>query len=211
MAARGYGQSDRDVWLIEEVFAGAHHLVFVEAGAGNGIELSNTYLMEKEYGWTGLCVEPGPEFAQLIKNRSCQCDNRGLAGTASVRTFRSVSGEAHLLSGIADRLTTKHAQEIIRQCATGQSGVQDVQIECVTLNMMLNEHGLRHVDLCCLDLEGAEEEVLEAWDPSLTDVGLFLVEMSRPRTSYVLARKGFTARCLRGGDMLFEPVHRRAK
>ena len=32
---------------------------FVEFGGGNGVLNSNTYLMEKEFGWTGILSEPG--------------------------------------------------------------------------------------------------------------------------------------------------------
>ena len=34
---------------------------FIEAGAYNGVELSNTLYFEKNLGWTGLLVEPNPD------------------------------------------------------------------------------------------------------------------------------------------------------
>ena len=33
---------------------------FIEIGASDGIKLSNTYLLESQYGWKGICVEPIP-------------------------------------------------------------------------------------------------------------------------------------------------------
>lgn len=47
---------------------------FIDIGANDGIWISNTYYLEKELGWTGICVEAGTTpFSQLVKNRSCIC------------------------------------------------------------------------------------------------------------------------------------------
>ena len=39
---------------------------FVEFGAAGGISLSNTYLLEKELGWTGILSEPCYRWARRI-------------------------------------------------------------------------------------------------------------------------------------------------
>ena len=41
---------------------------FIEIGASDGIELSNTYLLETQYEWKGICCEPIPSrFEKLVK------------------------------------------------------------------------------------------------------------------------------------------------
>lgn len=40
---------------------------FIEIGAGNGFDLSNTYLLEKKYKWKGIICEPNRRNQALIK------------------------------------------------------------------------------------------------------------------------------------------------
>ncbi len=43
------------------------HGYFVDVGAHDGITLSNTYLLEKYYEWSGICIEPLPnQFNKLL-------------------------------------------------------------------------------------------------------------------------------------------------
>jgi hypothetical protein len=44
---------------------------FIEFGATNGIDLSNSFLLEKNYGWKGILAEPAKIWhSSLTKNRT---------------------------------------------------------------------------------------------------------------------------------------------
>ena len=46
---------------------------FLEFGAYDGVTFSNTYLLEKNFGWQGLVIDPIPSHFDIIKqSRSCQ-------------------------------------------------------------------------------------------------------------------------------------------
>src|SRR5882672_11135855 len=50
---------------------------FVEFGAGDGIDSSNTYLLETKYEWNGIVAEPAKiRHDDLRKNRSCAIEFR---------------------------------------------------------------------------------------------------------------------------------------
>ena len=66
-----YSQFGQDLHLLNKVYQNKKTGYFVEVGAYNGIDMSNTYLLEK-LGWSGLCVEPNPRYFEKMKQvRTC--------------------------------------------------------------------------------------------------------------------------------------------
>ena len=58
-----------DRFVLERVFPERRNGFFIEAGATNGINGSASYVMEKEFGWNGICFEPIPiQFEKLKSN-----------------------------------------------------------------------------------------------------------------------------------------------
>lgn len=61
-----YSQAGQDVWVLQQIPKG----FFVDVGAHDGVESSNTYALEK-VGWSGVCIEPNPvSYNTLFFNRS---------------------------------------------------------------------------------------------------------------------------------------------
>jgi hypothetical protein len=50
-------QFGQDRFVAEELFCGRRGGFFVEAGAGDGLWISNTLLLEQQYNWTGILIE----------------------------------------------------------------------------------------------------------------------------------------------------------
>jgi hypothetical protein len=87
--------------FVLDTLSGKRGGFFVEAGALDGIQGSNTLLLERDYGWTGICVEPDRGlFAELARNRACVCENACLYRTAA----KSRSSKA-LEAGVASKTT----------------------------------------------------------------------------------------------------------
>ena len=144
-------QAGQNLWVYGEVFNEARDRYFVDIGAHDGIFLSNTYLLEKRYGWNGICVEANPKaFSKLEKNRSCRCINACVDrenGTAEF-AMRGVMG------GIADD-----------DCDNPKTGrARRITVETVTLKTLFErEHVPAEIDYLSIDIEGAEDRALLAF------------------------------------------------
>lgn len=62
-----YSQAGQDAWVLEKIPKG----FFVDVGAYDGVESSNTYALELA-GWKGICIEPNKQaYEKLIQVRKC--------------------------------------------------------------------------------------------------------------------------------------------
>jgi FkbM family methyltransferase len=153
-----HAQNDR--WVIEAVFPGLRGGYFVEAGACGGAQMSASYVLEREYGWNGICVEPhDPYFRALQRRRSCEKDHRCLSDrTGDIVEFLSYD-EDPARSGI--RSLNNNGAWAARHGAKGVTSTK----ETVTLADLLDQHDAPTiVHYLCLDVEGAERTILEPFD-----------------------------------------------
>src|SRR5262245_49625479 len=69
----GYSYQGQDLFVVDAL-GGQVGGYFLDSGASNGCNGSNTWLLESQYGWSGVCVEPNAQaFRQLTANRACVC------------------------------------------------------------------------------------------------------------------------------------------
>lgn len=132
---------------------------FCDFGATNGLFLSNSYALETEFGWTGICAEPAKSWHEELRhNRS--------GASIETRCVWSKSGEKLTFSESASReLSTLTQFENSDSHARRRRGAKTYQVETIALNAMLQEHGAPELfDYLSIDTEGSELDILEAFD-----------------------------------------------
>ena len=140
--------------------------VFVELGAADGMTGSNTFMLERCFNWTGLLIEANPGNFALLKERSgrrAPIVHSSVCNEGSVPFTRFGGMNAARIDAMTDSFKKSNS-------AKHQLDKEDnvVQVPCHKLSALLDDAGFGHVHYFSLDVEGAEEHVLNA-----TDVGRF--------------------------------------
>jgi FkbM family methyltransferase len=132
---------------------------FVEFGAGDGVNLSNTYLLEKEFGWTGILAEPNRTFfPKLAVNRTCILDGRCIWSTTGELVSFTETAEFGELSTISE------FAQCDRHNRTANGAIQ-YEVETISLNDLLaDNHAPVDIDYLSIDTEGSELPILRAID-----------------------------------------------
>ena len=142
---------------------------FVEAGANDGFDQSNTYYLAKFRGWRGLLIEPVPTlYQQCVRTRpESTVVNAALVnfGYEEATVGIHPAGLMSMTEGSwTDAATLAHRLQMARE-------LQDLEpqefiwVPAKSLSQIIDEAKLaRPIDLLCLDVEGAEITALQDLD-----------------------------------------------
>lgn len=171
---KSQSQNFQDVWaLYESGFK--RDGFYVEFGATDGIDGSNTYLLAKEYDWKGILAEPNPVWhSRLHANRDddqtdisheCVYTKTGdkldflAVDDACLSTIRGFGND--------DEHMLKRKQNSL------------ISVDTVSLMYLLDFYSAPNaIDYISVDTEGSEYDILEAFfrDNDCYDVRAFTVE-----------------------------------
>jgi FkbM family methyltransferase len=143
---------------------------FLDFGAFDGEQISNTYYLEKQLGWRGICVEPNPTFYPVLcSKRSAICVNAALyKNSREVLSFV----DAHGLSSF-EYLAKADQNSEKREAATKAT----ISVDTINPTELLDRFKApTTIDYMSLDVEGAEFDVLNAFDFNKYRVVLLTVE-----------------------------------
>jgi len=145
---------------------------YLDMAANNAVTLSNTLMLERDFGWNGICIEANPQYMLGLSKRNCQTVLAAVGSSSNqdvTFAFRDIYG------GIVDKdfdntpddvkgptvnMKTKAFSEIL------------VELEAPTV-----------IDYLSLDVEGAESFVMKGfpWDSHTIRV----ITVERPQDDLV--------------------------
>ena len=184
-----YAQLFQDL-LVLHVLREKRNGYFVEIGATNGIDLSNTFVLERFFQWKGLLAEPAQRWcADLRANRSAAIDTRCIWSESGkqLEFFEAEIGELSTLIDFVDKDFNRGNRTKGRR----------YPVETISLNDLLKTHNCpREIDYMSIDTEGSELSILQAFDFANYDIKIMtvehnFVEPNRQQIMHLLTAKGF--------------------
>lgn len=140
---------------------------FIEAGANNGIDQSNTLYFEKYQGWKGLLIEPIPELAEKCQVNRPECITENYALVSFENPLERVElYHCNLMSFVEGAMETdvEKDDQIKTACAIQNIKHSKLIVNAKPLSVILENHRIQNIDFFSLDVEGLELEVLKGID-----------------------------------------------
>ena len=165
---------------------------FIECGANDGVDQSNTWYFEKYLNWHGLLIEPlTKQFIELKKNRSQKNHfyNVALCGDENINSIQIIEND----------LVSTSPNEF-------NKGKKISNFDAKTLTKILDEISAPNlIDFFSLDVEGFEDQVIKGINFNKYNFKFFLIETKKDEVIDFLNNNNYNLiRKLSHHDFLFE-------
>ena len=172
---------------------------FVDLAANDAIRISNTYALERNLGWTGLCIEPNPIYWAGLVQRPCTVIGAVVGKSRGERVqFRFPRDKAPKGGIVGENFDNKEGKS------------DEIQTRfTTTLGEIFDRFNAPPIiDYLSLDVEGAEVLVMEAFPFDRYKIRVITVERPTPALETLLTQNDyvFVKRLKQWGELLW--VHK---
>lgn len=169
---------------------------FLEFGATNGIDLSNTYTLENKLSWSGVLAEPDINWIKALKkNRNnCRVITKCI-WSKSGEKLNFFSSEESVFSTLDDY---KHSDidSLPGNTAKRNKKGKNILVETISLNQLIEEefNGLSP-SYISIDTEGSEFEIINSLDFIKYRPAVFTIEHNftdlEEKIDELMSKKGY--------------------
>ena len=172
----GYDQLDRKMLN----YINYENGYYIECGANDGVNQSNTWYLEKKLGWKGILIEPVDKaFSQLKNNRS----SKNVFINKALKSFSYSKNFTILKLNPKDTLSTRSTPDDVKDRI-------DIKVKVDNLNSVLKKSKApKIIDFFSLDVEGDELEVLKGIDFKIFKFKYILIETFQPKKIRVYLKR----------------------
>lgn len=163
---------------------------FVEFGATNGIDGSNTFLLEKEFQWSGILAEPAKIWqSELRANRSALIEDKCVWKDSGTKLQFNETDSP----GLSTISSFNNSDRYGKVRKNGKS----YEVDTISLNDLLVKYNAPlEIDYLSIDTEGSEFEILAAMDFGKFNIKVITCEHNFTPSRYnvfnLLTQHGYT-------------------
>lgn len=159
----------QDLFVLEQT-SWKRNGFFVEFGATDGINLSNTFLLEKEFGWTGILAEPGRNWHSSLERNRAAIISKECVWSESGKYLTFIESEFPEFSTIDEFQNSDGMM-------TSRTPAAKYEVNTITLKELLETNKApNYIDYISIDTEGSELEILAKFPFGQYKFGILTVE-----------------------------------
>lgn len=144
-----HSQEGQDRHIVA-IFSGKRNGYFVDCAANEPVQISNTRSLERDFGWSGLCVEPNQRYWPALRRiRSCKLATTPVSNVE----VPSIMTERGAFSSFVPKGRRQYMQALsLNATALSRAGLMKVRTR--RIDSLLMEHGApQTIDYLSLDVE----------------------------------------------------------
>ena len=160
---------------------GRQNGTFLEIGGGNGLDLSNTYILEKKLNWKGIICEPNRSLLKNIKkNRNAKIETKPVDKYCKKNIYFHENNDPYFSSIL--KKNSKNNKYLTNS---------------ICLNHLLEKNKiLKEIDYISIDTEGNEFEIIKNFNFDTFYVKIFTIEHNfnekiRKKIFILMKNKGY--------------------
>ena len=133
--------------------------IFIEIGGGNGMDLSNTYMLEKKFSWRGVICEPDNRLhADILAKRKCFLEKKPVHNSSNKKIYFSF-------------------KEPYDSFITSKWSTSAKKMSAISLNTLIKKYKLgKNIDYISIDTEGNELDIIKKFNFKKFNVKIFTIE-----------------------------------
>ena len=133
--------------------------IFIEIGGGNGVDLSNTYMLEKKFSWKGVICEPDIRLHNdILAKRKCFLEKKPVHNSSNKKIYFSF-------------------KEPYESFIASKGNSSSKKMSSISLNALIEKYQLgKNIDYISIDTEGNELDIIKKFNFKKFNVKIFTIE-----------------------------------
>jgi FkbM family methyltransferase len=163
-----YSQHDEEL-IIRHFFDDQRDGVFLDVGCWDWKDGSTTLYLEEKLGWSGIGVDAQPHLREEYEKHRPQTKFLNYIVTDRSRTVGKL-----YVAGQVSSINERHVEQFGAQW----DQPDPIEVPTITLDDLLSQNRVEHIDFLSMDIEGAEPKALAGFDIDKYKPRLVCIESS---------------------------------